>query len=87
MAKASSRFTMPQKIVISGSNPFQMTVRSTGKREVAERYLGRDGVHATAIPSLFFTRRSIYNPSFCIVVQGVKEVFLAQKRFRFGPTD
>lgn len=63
--------------------------------KLIERYSGRDGVHATAIPSLFFTRRSnvtgsnfgVYNPSFCMVVQGVKEVLLAQERFRYGPAD
>ncbi|NJJ39165.1 AraC family transcriptional regulator [Paenibacillus apii] len=63
--------------------------------KLIERYSGRDGVHATAIPSLFFTRRSkvtgsnfaVYNPSFCIVVQGVKEVLLGQERFIYGPTD
>ncbi|BCG60868.1 hypothetical protein PUR_42930 [Paenibacillus sp. URB8-2] len=63
--------------------------------KIIERYSGRDGVHATAIPSLFFTRRSnvtgsnfaVYNPSFCIVVQGVKDVLLGQERFRYGPTN
>ncbi|AJY75089.1 AraC family transcriptional regulator [Paenibacillus beijingensis] len=63
--------------------------------KLIECYSGRDGVHATAIPSLFFTRRSkvsgsnfgVYNPSFCIVVQGVKEVLLGQERFRYGPAD
>ncbi|WP_028777492.1 AraC family transcriptional regulator [Shimazuella kribbensis] len=63
--------------------------------KLMERYSGRDGVHTTAIPSLFFTRQSnvtgsnfgVYNPSFCIVVQGVKEVLLAQERFRYGPAD
>ncbi|WP_029192589.1 AraC family transcriptional regulator [Paenibacillus harenae] len=63
--------------------------------KLIERYSGRDGVHETAIPSLFFTRRSnvtgsnfgVYNPSFCIVVQGAKEVLLAQERFRYGPAD
>ncbi|AKG36248.1 AraC family transcriptional regulator [Paenibacillus durus] len=63
--------------------------------KLIERYSGRDGVHATAIPSLFFTRRSkvtgsnfgVYNPSFCIVVQGVKEVLLGQEHFIYSPTD
>ncbi|MDQ6418427.1 AraC family transcriptional regulator [Paenibacillus sp. LHD-117] len=63
--------------------------------KLIERYSSRDGVHATAIPSLFFTRRSdvtgsnfgVYIPSFCMVVQGLKEVLLGQERFRYGPAD
>ncbi|WP_028401170.1 AraC family transcriptional regulator [Ectobacillus panaciterrae] len=59
------------------------------------RYTDRDGSHETAIPSLFFSRYStvteptygIHNPSLCIVVQGEKEVLLAQERFRYGPAD
>jgi len=46
--------------------------------KLIERHTGRDGVHATAIPSLFFIRQSnmtgpnygVHNPSLCIVVQG-----------------
>lgn len=60
-----------------------------------ERYSDKDGVHETAIPSLFFNRQSnvtgpkygIYKPSLCIVVQGVKDVWLAQEHFRYGPAD
>lgn len=60
-----------------------------------ERYTGTDGVHQTTIPSLFFMRDSntsvpkhgVYKPSFCIVVQGVKEVWLGQERFRYSPSD
>jgi AraC-like DNA-binding protein len=63
--------------------------------KLIERYSGRDGTHKTAIPSLIFNRQShiteqnysIYNPSLCIVVQGVKEIFLAQERFRYSPAD
>ena len=60
-----------------------------------ERYSGRDGTHTTAIPSLIFNRRShvtepnysIYKPSLLIVVQGVKEILLAQESFRYSPAD
>ncbi|WP_028549668.1 AraC family transcriptional regulator [Paenibacillus sp. UNC451MF] len=60
-----------------------------------ERYSVKDGVNATAIPSLFFIRRSnvtgpkhsVYKPSLCIIVQGAKEVWLAQERFRYSPAD
>lgn len=63
--------------------------------KLIERYSGRDGVHATAIPSLFFNRQSnvtgqsygVLNPSLCIIVQGAKEIWLAQERFRYSPAD
>jgi AraC-like DNA-binding protein len=62
---------------------------------IIENYSGQDGAHVTAIPSLLFLRRSnvtelnhrIYKPCICIIVQGAKEVFLAQERFRYGPSD
>jgi AraC-like DNA-binding protein len=58
-----------------------------------ERYSEQDGVHSTAIPSLFLIRESIVTEptarvnetSFCIIVQGEKEVLLAEERFRYGP--
>lgn len=60
-----------------------------------EHHTGRDGVYATAIPSLFFNRQSnvtgptygFYKPSLCIVVQGAKEVWLAREHFRYSPVD
>ncbi|TXK71679.1 AraC family transcriptional regulator [Paenibacillus sp. N3.4] len=63
--------------------------------KLIERYAVQDGVHATAIPTLFFIRRSkltgpsygVYKPSLCIVVQGAKEVWLAQERFKYDPAD
>jgi AraC-like DNA-binding protein len=63
--------------------------------KLIERYSGRDGVCATAIPSLFFNRQcaitgpvyGIFKPSLCIVVQGAKDVWLAQERFRYSPAD
>lgn len=63
--------------------------------KIIETYSGQDGAHITAIPSLFFLRRSqvtelthsIYKPRICIIVQGAKEVFLAQERFRYGASD
>ncbi len=58
-----------------------------------DRYSDKDGVHPTAIPSLFLIRESVVTepifrvnePSFCIIVQGEKEVLLGQDRFRYGP--
>jgi AraC-like DNA-binding protein len=63
--------------------------------KLIERYSGRDGVRATAIPSLFFNRQcaitgpvyGVFKPSLCIVVQGAKDVWLAQERFRYSPAD
>ncbi|UVI29686.1 AraC family transcriptional regulator [Paenibacillus spongiae] len=62
---------------------------------IIERYLEEDGVQRTAIPSLFIMRRSnatgpshgVYNPSFCMVVQGEKEVWLAKDRFNYSPAE
>jgi AraC-like DNA-binding protein len=63
--------------------------------KLIERHVDGDGVHATAIPSLVFIRRSnvtepnhgVYKPALCIVAQGAKEVWLAQERFRYSPAD
>ncbi|MCM3782313.1 AraC family transcriptional regulator [Neobacillus mesonae] len=63
--------------------------------QIINRYAKINGVHATAIPSLFFIRDSnafvprhgVYKPSFCIVVQGGKEVWLGQERFEYNPAD
>ncbi|CAH0144651.1 HTH-type transcriptional activator RhaS [Peribacillus sp. Bi96] len=63
--------------------------------KMIEHYSGRDGTHSTAIPSLFFSRQSnaigpnygVYNPSLCIIVQGMKEVLLAKERFTYNPAD
>ena len=57
-----------------------------------ERFTGQDGVHPTSIPSLFLIRESIITepisrvnePSFCIIVQGEKEVLLGEESFRYG---
>jgi AraC-like DNA-binding protein len=58
-----------------------------------ERYSKQDGVHPTPIPSMFLIRESnitepisrVNETSFCIIVQGEKEVLLAEERFRYGP--
>ncbi|WP_050180538.1 AraC family transcriptional regulator [Domibacillus robiginosus] len=63
--------------------------------DIIERYTGQDGVHPTPIPSLFLIRESIMTepisrvnePSFCIIVQGEKEVLLGKERFRYGPAN
>ncbi|MGF9696049.1 AraC family transcriptional regulator N-terminal domain-containing protein [Paenibacillus sp. MABNR03] len=63
--------------------------------ELVERHSIRSGGVETPIPSLFFfhhTRTSepayrVYKPSFCVIVQGLKEVLLAQERFEYGPSN
>ncbi|MDQ0862286.1 AraC family transcriptional regulator [Bacillus sp. V2I10] len=58
-----------------------------------ERFSKQDGVHPTPIPSLFLIRESIITepisrvnePSFCIILQGEKEVLLGEERFLYGP--
>lgn len=60
-----------------------------------EKFSKHEGAHITAIPSLFFVRRSnvtelnhtIYRPCLCIIVQGAKEVYLAQERFKYSPSN
>ncbi|MFC5652703.1 AraC family transcriptional regulator N-terminal domain-containing protein [Paenibacillus solisilvae] len=60
-----------------------------------ERHTDHDGVIETAVPSLFFIRYSnltepgyrVYKPSYCFIAQGLKEVWLAQERFEYGPAD
>lgn len=62
---------------------------------LADDHAAKEGVLPTAIPSLFFVREShvtepihaVYKPSFCVILQGEKEVLLAQDRFRYGPAD
>jgi AraC-like DNA-binding protein len=61
--------------------------------KLIERYTGQDGVHPTSIPECFLIRESIItepisrvnDPSFCIIVQGEKEVWLGEDCFRYGP--
>ena len=58
------------------------------------KYSNGDGVHATAIQGLRCFRMSapstklptLYNPSFCVVVQGSKQVFLEGEIYRYAPS-
>ncbi|WP_195780433.1 AraC family transcriptional regulator [Priestia megaterium] len=60
--------------------------------KLIERLCKQDGVHPTTIPSLFLIRESIITepisrvnePSFCIILQGEKEVLLGEERFLYG---
>ncbi|WP_028391108.1 AraC family transcriptional regulator [Bacillus cihuensis] len=63
--------------------------------QLIESYTGKDGSYATTIPSLSFSRFSditgpnygVYKPSLCIIVQGRKEVLLAQESYVYGPAN
>ncbi|MGG4491200.1 AraC family transcriptional regulator N-terminal domain-containing protein [Metabacillus idriensis] len=58
-----------------------------------ECFSKQDGVHPTPIPSLFLIRESIITepisrvnePSFCMILQGEKEILLGEERFLYGP--
>ncbi|MBP1176546.1 AraC-like DNA-binding protein [Paenibacillus sp. PvR133] len=60
-----------------------------------ERHSLQNSAKETTIPSLFFYQHSsitepayrVYKPSFCVVVQGLKEILLAQERFEYGPSN
>ncbi|MCG7382091.1 AraC family transcriptional regulator [Paenibacillus sp. ACRRY] len=63
--------------------------------ELVERHSVRNGAMETPIPSLFFYHHTsitepayrVYKPAFCVIVQGLKEVLLAQERFEYGPSN
>jgi AraC-like DNA-binding protein len=63
--------------------------------KLIKRYSESDGVHPTAVPSLYLIRESVITEpiarvnetSFCVIVQGEKEVILAEERFRYGPSN
>lgn len=63
--------------------------------DLIERHSNHNGAMETAIPSLFVYHHSkisepayrVYKPSFCVIVQGLKEVLLAQERYEYGPSN
>ncbi|TDL88800.1 AraC family transcriptional regulator [Vibrio vulnificus] len=73
----------------------QIYIQRAELTQLIESHTGKDGSHPTAIPSLFYSRFStvtgpnygVSKPSLCIIVQGMKEVFLAQDRYVYGPAD
>jgi AraC-like DNA-binding protein len=60
-----------------------------------DRHSDRNGIHETLVPSLFFIRHTdlterayrVYRPSLCFIAQGLKEIYLAQERYEYGPAD
>jgi len=85
----------------NGERPFGETVsnQQSNLAELAElaslvrRNIGTDGMRATAIPYLFLIRSSqptepmptVYDPALCVVVQGRKQVMLADEVYIYGP--
>lgn len=68
----------------------------TRRQEMAglvERFSNGDGIHASAIPGLHCIRLSaphqqlptVYQPSFCVIVQGAKQVLLEDEIYRYAP--
>src|SRR4029453_2154802 len=63
--------------------------------KLIERHSGENGVFETSFPSLFLypylnltePGYRVYKPAFCFIAQGLKEVWLAQEQFEYGPTD
>ncbi|WP_391557894.1 AraC family transcriptional regulator [Robertmurraya sp.] len=63
--------------------------------KLIKRYSESDGVHPTVVPSLYLIRESVVTEpiarvnetSFCVIVQGEKEVILAEEHFRYGPSN
>jgi AraC-like DNA-binding protein len=66
------------------------------RREIAalvREYSSGDGIHATAIPGLHCIALSaphmqlpnVYQPSICVIVQGAKQVLLAEEIYRYAP--
>lgn len=60
-----------------------------------KRHCKQSGVWQTTIPSLFLIRSDkvdepaykVFNPSFCFVTHGLKEVYLAEERLEYGPSN
>ncbi|OAX48922.1 AraC family transcriptional regulator [Paenibacillus sp. AD87] len=63
--------------------------------ELIKRHSIHNSSKETVIPSLYVYQHSsisepayrVYKPSFCVIVQGLKEILLAQERFEYGPSN
>ena len=62
---------------------------------IVERQVKENSWIQTAVPSLYFVRQYVttepealfQKPSLCIILQGRKEIGLAEERFQYGPSD
>lgn len=75
--------------------PMDMVQQQNELTQLIDRFVSKDGVYETEIPSLYLIRQThlsepayrVYKPSFCVISQGLKELFLAEKSFEYGETD
>jgi AraC-type DNA-binding domain-containing proteins len=73
----------------------EIKIRQDNLTSLINRHCKQEGVLQTAIPSLFLIRSDkvkepayrVFNPSFCFVTQGLKEIFLAEERLEYGPSN
>ncbi|PWW02842.1 AraC-like DNA-binding protein [Paenibacillus cellulosilyticus] len=73
----------------------ELKTRQDKVTKLINRHCKQSGVLQTAIPSLFLIRsdkvdepsHKVFNPSFCFVSQGLKEILLADERLVYGPSD
>ncbi|WP_046226447.1 AraC family transcriptional regulator [Paenibacillus dauci] len=72
-----------------------MLMQQTEMANLIRRHCTEEGAQHTAIPSLFLIRYShttepahtVYNPCFCYISNGHKDIFLAKERYNYGPSD
>ncbi|MFC5470435.1 AraC family transcriptional regulator N-terminal domain-containing protein [Cohnella suwonensis] len=73
----------------------EIRIRQDNLTRLISRHCKQAGVLRTMIPSLFLIRSDkvdepayrVFNPSFCFVAQGLKEIFLAEERYEYGPSN
>lgn len=82
----------PQRMDMPINALFEDRQREIGA--LIDRFSSGDGIHASAIPGLQCIRLSmpnallpaVYRPSFCVIVQGVKQVLLEAEIYRYAPS-
>ncbi|MGC5772865.1 AraC family transcriptional regulator N-terminal domain-containing protein [Paenibacillus pabuli] len=73
----------------------EIKIRQDNLTRLIKHHGKQTGVTQTKIPSLFFICSNkvqepayrVFSPSFCFVAQGLKEIFLAEERLEYGPTN
>jgi AraC-like DNA-binding protein len=73
----------------------EIKIRQDNITALINRHCHQSGVLQTTIPSLYLIRSDmvnvpayrVFNPSFCFVTQGLKEIFLAEERLEYGPSN
>jgi len=73
----------------------EIRIRQDNLTRLINRHCKQVGVLQTTIPSLFLIRSDkmeepayrVFNPSFCFVTQGLKEIYLAEERLEYGSSN